>query len=280
MKHKYYIDGREFKVELQSKGCFHKGKAEVLSERFADLAKPKHWYKDGYSLVKADGFYDPELVYQSIHDAVKRIIHGVNPKTDLSEFTLETYHQYVNDLEHAEVITKTRRLYPNDFGFDVQKVTNSFANYMGTELGFLNPVSGVEQWIIVRINRPNSVGYNPAHKDVYEVFDELGEIPRMINVWIPVCGVNSATGLPVAAGSHLLSEEKIARSKAGSMLNGQQYSVNSILSWDNNTDLISASPKQDEFLIFSSHLIHGLAANRNDNETRVSLEFRLYHRGE
>ena len=77
-------------------------------------------------------------------------------------------------------------------------------------------------------------------------------------------------------GSHLIPENKILRSKAGSFMNGQEYSVVSILEWGGLGDLESPIIQQDEFLIFSSHLIHGLAHNGNEKETRISFEFRLF----
>jgi ectoine hydroxylase-related dioxygenase (phytanoyl-CoA dioxygenase family) len=129
--------------------------------------------------------------------------------------------------------------------------------------------------MIARLNKPQSLDYNPVHKDIYEVFDKLGVIPKMINVWIPVCGVNKTSGLPIAPRSHLISEHKIKRSKAGSVLNSQKYSVNSILEWQGSRDLVRMNPDSDEFLIFSSHLIHGLAFNQNSDKTRISFEFRL-----
>ena len=61
-------------------------------------------------------------------------------------------------------------------------------------------------------------------------------------------------------------------------MNAQRYSVASIRDWGGNSNLVRENPKSDEFLIFSSHLIHGLALNNNEDETRVSFEFRLYEK--
>ena len=148
---------------------------------------------------------------------------------------------------------------------------------MGCDLSFQNSASDlISHPIVARFNKPNSLGYNPAHKDTYQAYDKTGFIPKMINVWIPICGVNKLAGLPLAPASHLIPEVKIERANAGSILNGQKYNVNRILSWDNDSSLKTISPKDSEMIIFSSHLIHGLAVNRNPDTTRVSLEFRLY----
>ena len=67
---------------------------------------------------------------------------------------------------------------------------------MGTSLIFNNSLAGlISEPIVVRLNRPNSIGYNPAHKDIYQSFDESGYVPKMLNVWIPICGVNKLSGL-------------------------------------------------------------------------------------
>ena len=124
---------------------------------------------------------------------------------------------------------------------------------------------------------PNSGGFNPAHKDIYEDYDERGFAPRMINCWIPICGVNNKTGLPLVPGSHDFFESEILRTKCNSIVENRQYSVNCIQSWRSKNNLELLSPKSGEMLIFSSHLIHGLGFNNNCNETRISLEFRLHH---
>ena len=100
---------------------------------------------------------------------------------------------------------------------------------------------------------PKSGGFNPAHKDIYEDYDLHGEIPKMVNAWIPICGVNYKTGLPIVEGSHLYPESKIIRTKCGAKIEGNQYSVNCIKSWEGKNELKLISPKEGELLIFSSH---------------------------
>ena len=52
----------------------------------------------------------------------------------------------------------------------------------------------------------------------------------------------------------------------------------SIKSWGESTSLERVPIKSNELLIFSSHLIHGIAHNPNDDITRISFEFRLYEK--
>ena len=49
-----------------------------------------------------------------------------------------------------------------------------------------------------------------------------------------------------------------------------------IKSWGARNDMVSLTPSKGEMILFSSFLVHGLACNWKDDETRVSLEFRLF----
>ncbi|MFM8941201.1 MAG: hypothetical protein ACKOEY_14660 [Phenylobacterium sp.] len=276
MEHEYRIDGRSFPVSIDEASFLQWGAPEILSERFRGLADPMAWRESGYAVLAAKGFYDIDKVYAATSEAVRRIILEIKGEADLSAFRLERYHDFVTGPEHAQIIARTRRLFPADLGFDVGAVVEAFGQYLGTRLGFRNPVTGAEQWMIARINRPGSQDYNPVHKDIYESYDRFGRIARMINVWIPVCGVQGGSGLPVAPGSHRIPEDRVLRTRTGGMMNGLQYSVNCIAEWDGLRELETINPGREEFLIFSSHLIHGLARNANRDETRVSFEFRLY----
>ena len=98
----------------------------------------------------------------------------------------------------------------------------------------------------------------------------------MINIWTPLIGVTEKNTLPIVPHSHLLPENKILRTRAGSTINGVKYSVNSIKSWAGGSSLTKIPLQQNQILIFSSHLIHGLAVNHEEDITRISFEFRLY----
>lgn len=276
MMYIYCIDGKDVAVELESIDKFSIGVDEVLIDKYDDLTKNKAWHKQGYKVINSNKFFDKAVVINAVENSLKRIISEEVPGVNLKNFSLEKYHEYVNDEEHLIVISRTRRLYPKDFAFDSRGLLDGLSAYMGSELTFVNKFLNQEQWIIVRINRPNSIGFNPIHKDIYEAYDNFHEIPKMVNVWIPICGVSKSTGLPVAPGSHLLSENEIFRTRAGSTLNGQNYSVNSILNWGGCNKLQTLIPGSSEMVVFSSHLVHGLALNHHSDTTRISLEFRLY----
>lgn len=269
----YLIDGQFFSI-LSNISKVHLGEDIILSQKFNDLVENCDWKNEGFVLKKL--FTEHQM--REIRGSIEVIIKTILEKNFISieGFQLEHYHKFVDDKIHGEVITHTRRLYPSDFGVDVYQIVEQLSGIMGTELSFFNPIAKQNQWIICRINRPHSYDYNPVHKDIYESYDQFEQIPQMINCWIPVCGVTDRTGLPIAPGSHLVSEKAVVRTKAGSEMNGFNYSVNSIIEWDGSNALTTISPNDGEALVFSSHLIHGLARNMNEDKTRISFEFRLY----
>ena len=278
IKQKYNIDGQLLEVALESSNKYKFGDQEVLSEKYLDLTQSMEWYDQGYDIVSSDGFYSRQEIYFETSLAIKKIIKDLDPGINLDGFTLEKYHNYVSNELHNAVTKKSRTLFPQDLGFDTKKILKKFSKYLGSDLTFLNPITNTQQHMIARINKPESNHYNTAHKDIYDAYDEHGSIPRMVNIWIPLCGITKYNGLPIVPGSHLISENKIKRSKAGSAMNSLRFSVNSILSWNGQSKLTKAITKPNDFLIFSSHLIHGLAFNSNKDQTRISFEFRFFEK--
>ena len=278
IKRIYNIDEELLEVNLDAFDNYKFGDQAVLSEKYLDLTKNMEWYDQGYDIVSSDGFYSREAIYFETSLAIKKIIKGLDSGINLVGFTLEKYHNYVSDELHNEVMKKSRTLFPRDLGFDTKEILKKFSKYLGSDLTFLNPITNTQQHMIARINKPESHHYNTAHKDIYNSYDEYGYIPRMVNIWIPLCGVTKYNGLPIVPGSHLISENKIKRSKAGSTMNSLKFNVNSILSWNGQSKLTKAITKPNDFLIFSSHLIHGLAFNNNKDQTRISFEFRFFEK--
>ena len=250
MKIKYSIDEQILEVDLNLSDNYKFGDQEVMSEKYLDLTQDMEWYDKGYDIVSSNGFYDQKTIKSETTFAIIKIIKNLDPKINLDNFTLERYHNYVSDELHEEVIKKSRRLFPQDLGFDTKEILERFSLYLKSELTFFNPVSKKEQWMIARINKPKSQHYNTVHKDIYGIFDKYGYVPRMVNISVPLCGITENNGLPIAPGSHLISENKIMRSKAGSEMNSLKFSVNSILNWNGQSKLTKAITKPNNVLIF------------------------------
>jgi ectoine hydroxylase-related dioxygenase (phytanoyl-CoA dioxygenase family) len=97
-----------------------------------------------------------------------------------------------------------------------------------------------------------------------------------LNFWIPIAGVTEKSNLPLAPKSHLINENLVLRTFEGGEIEGNKYRVRMIKSWNGESTLTRSKVRYGEVLIFSSHLIHGLAVNDEANKTRVALEFRLF----
>ena len=139
MKHTYSIDGQDFSVNLESKENFFVGKNEILSERFGDLTKNQAWHPEGYTVIDTQGIIDISIVKDKIRDKVKAIIQEINPKIKFEkEFSLETYHQYVNDDDHFKVINRTRSLFLADLDINFEKIIANLSSYMETNLCYPN----------------------------------------------------------------------------------------------------------------------------------------------
>lgn len=278
MELQYIIDKDTLKIQIPEYQIFVNGDNEVLSNSETDITHKLDWYDQGFTVekfVSEDEFYK---IKKGIENSIKKIIH-TTLGTDVNGFELENYHKYVkNNDEHFEIVSQTRDLFTKDFVFDIDYLIPKLEKVLKIKLTDYDELNDYRSHIIVRINRPNSSDFNPPHKDMYEHYDGEGYIPKFVNFWIPICGVNEESVLPICPYSHLIPENKILRTNNGSTVNDNKYRVRLIKSWDESTKLIRPKVINGEVLIFSSHLIHGLAVNNQNNTTRVALEFRLYEK--
>lgn len=271
----YKIDGLDFQIEVPKQTSFTFGEDICLSKDFDDITSSKSWYKEGFSVIESKPFFNFEKTKSSLLDCIRNICLEEGVKVDKDNFKLEHYHKYVDTEQHLKIIKKTRDLSPEDFSFDIDIFLKEAKSYFQCDLNWSNP-GEYNPKIITRINMPQSKNFNPAHKDIYQIYDQTKNIPHMVNIWIPICGVSNGVGLPVSPGSHLIKESKVSRTRAGSTVNGIKYKVNCIKDWDARNDLITVCPRENQMLVFSSFLIHGLAQNLHNDITRISLEFRLF----
>lgn len=252
------------------------GDGSILSNVNTDPTYDCEWYHKGYSIQKLFSEREFSEIHSGITLSVKKIVENIQ-KREIHNFSLIDYHKFVTtDPEHHKVVNKTRDLFASDFNFPILDCIKKLSTFFDFELTDIDQ-KGKRQHIIVRINRPKSDDYNPPHKDIYGPYDrDPSNYITFINFWIPICGVTSNSSLPIVAESHLLAENKILRTDEGAELEKNKYRVNIILNWDGSNQLKRVKIKQKEVLIFSPHLIHGLALNDEVNQTRVGLEFRLF----
>jgi hypothetical protein len=272
----YQIDGKKHTILIKDSPLFQHRKNEVLSREGSDITYGQPWYKNGFSekdfLSKEEFKSLKNDLTSSIEEIIKKEL-SVN--TD--GFELENYHNFVtNDASHFKIVSKTRDLFAEDFNYSVMELTNRLSEILGFNLIDINPEDQRKLHIIVRINRPKSNDYNPPHKDIYEGVDNESYIPQFVNFWIPIAGVTKNSALPLAPESHKLNEKLVYRTFDGGMMEGNKYRVRMIKSWNSENKLVRSRVQNGQVLIFSGHLIHGLAINNEDDKTRVALEFRLF----
>ena len=119
--------------------------------------------------------------------------------------------------------------------------------------------------------RTFSTDYNPPHKDAYLPYYE-----DVLNIWIPICGCNKNSSLPLMPKSHLMNESSLLKSDCKSAkINNMTYNVPCILKVKGDFKLIRPNPPLGKAIIFSPYLIHGAASNNNEDTTRIALELRL-----
>lgn len=266
---KLTIDGQPYEFEVE--GQFEWGQDQELFVRQDNVISKTDWTDRGYGVVNAFTPQEFDAMHRSVTANILKAIKANGIAVDEASFRLEDYHTVVtNDKDHFEVINITRNLTNEDIDFDIELLVERFGNELGYKL-----TSWVEELqkshIQIRINRPSSLDINPPHKDGYLSYWE-----DIVNVWIPVAGCNDQTSLPVAPGSHLLSEKDIYRTESkGATINGNTYYVPCILKTaQGNLQMVRPNPKPGEALLFSPFLVHGAAVNRSQ-QTRVSIELRF-----
>lgn len=273
----YTIGDKKYEVSVKDCPPFDYGKEVRLSREDTDIVYTQPWYDEGHT--SAEFLSEEEFAHlkQGLTQSVANIIKSELGLEIPADFSLERYHDVVTSREdHFKVVGKTRDLFAEDFNFPVKEVLPKFEKILGFGLTDINPEDGRELHIIVRINRPGSSDYNPPHKDVYERVDEADYIPPFVNLWIPIAGVTENSSLPIAPGSHKITENLVLRTHNGAVVEGNKYRVRMIKEWGGSSHLERAKVGYGEVLFFSGHLIHGLAVNAEPDTTRVALEFRLF----
>lgn len=273
---KYQIDDKLHSVSITETPVFQKGKKEILSSKETDITYHQNWYNKGFTEVDFLNKEEFKALQEGLLKSISKIITkelGV----DTSKFSLENYHKFVKSNEdHFKIVSKTRDLFASDFNFPITKLYKRLSEIVGFELTDINAQTNDKVHIIVRINRPMSNDFNPPHKDIYEGVDKKSIIFQFLNFWIPIAGVTNKSALPLAPKSHQLNENEIVRTFDGGIMQGNKYRVRTIKSWAGESKLVRSEVKYGQVLMFSGHLIHGLAINEETNKTRVALEFRLF----
>ena len=263
---KVKLDDLDYSFPVE--GSFSWGEDEVLYDRERDLLRGTPIAAMGFGVYRA---LDPaeNMAFQT---ACRQIVLDIFTEVGVvaPDFDLARYHHFVDDDLHQAVITRTRELRFKDFHLDAELIADRLSDKLGLALDPL--VKALDRdHVQLRINRPNSLDINPPHRDAY-----LNCWQNVLNLWMPICGCDENSSLPVMPGSHLIAEKDIFRTDVGgAKINGLAYRVPAIAGTRQGLHMIRPNPASGELIAFTPFLIHGAAANLNVDTTRVALEFRL-----
>ncbi len=248
-----------------------KGTDVILSQLDDDLTKDQPWSDNGFIVTH----FLPENKYQSFFAGFVELFRKAVADAAISipsNFSPEKYHEYVGaDYEkHLKVIQRTKLFEAGDFPIPMEKVEARVSEVLGFEVKSIKPYNG-ERVFHFRVIRPEAADYNPLHRDVWQ-----DENKDAINIYVPLAGSNEKSSLLLAFGSHLWPESWTVRSQDGAEMNGIKFNVPGLIDSEKSLDLVRPNPSENQMLLFSPYLLHGLSANGNHDATRISLEMRFW----
>lgn len=262
------IDEKFFSFDVE--GEFSWGEDKFLFDINNNMISNTKWVEDGFTIINL--FEDQD--FKKLKENIANTIYEIGIKSGINfpkKFNIQKYHEYIkNDDDHLKIINKTRELRDHDFNFDLSRIAKVVSNSIGVNLTSYNSLLK-RTHVQMRINRPFSTDYNPPHKDAYLPYYE-----DVINIWIPICGCDQNSSLPLMPKSHLMNESSLYKSDCRSAkINNITYNVPCILKVKGEFKLIRPNPVEKKAIIFSPYLIHGAASNNNTHTTRIALELRL-----
>ena len=262
------IDEEIFSFYVEGK--FNWGDNKYLYDKHNNIISNAEWADEGFKVI--DLFDGKE--FRKLRDNINNTIYKIGIENDIDfpdNFDIEDYHSYIKDNDdHLKIINHTRELRDDDFDFDLSKISKDISEIIGVDLTSYNSLLK-RSHVQMRINRPFSTDYNPPHKDAYLPYYE-----DVLNIWIPICGCDKNSSLPLMPKSHLMNESSLYKSDCKSAkINNITYNVPCILKVKGDFKLIRPNPPLQKAIIFSPYLIHGAASNNNKDVTRVALELRL-----
>lgn len=257
------LNSKNFKIKIKKKDILTKKQNYSLVEKFgSSKLKNLHWFKRGYFIIDVFSKKQHNRNINKINIELKKIL---NIK---KKFTIQNYHEVINDYQHAEIIKKTREIDPEKFSQiknKIYKVLNKKFN-----LEFERNSKLKKEICILRINRPGKQDMNPPHRDGY-----IKAWSKCINIWYMISGCRKTSSLPLVSKSHLITENKILVTKPKSKMNGIKYHVPIIFKIlkKKNIPFIIPKIKPGQVLIFSPYLVHGFGYNFGA-DTRSAIELR------
>jgi ectoine hydroxylase-related dioxygenase (phytanoyl-CoA dioxygenase family) len=265
---KYHLNRRE--VSYEADGSKISGDNKILLKEAIDLTNGKPWSDNGYIIRK----FLSESAFEKFEAETKNLLLSLWEKSGLSipkDFDLNQYHTLAfNQNLHLSAVDKTKLLSVSDFPTSISEVEKRISEICETALIAKNPFDSQSAFHF-RVVRPDSNDNNPLHRDVW-----LEDYANCINLYIPIAGSNELSSLAIVPGSHHWPESKVERTKDGASIDGIKFNVPAVTSISGEYEIVRPNPQKNEVLVFSPYLIHGGAVNLSPNQTRISIELRLW----
>lgn len=267
-KVKYKLGQKE--INYAADGLKTSGDNSVLLHHAVDLTSGKSWGRDGFTIER---LFDEKTFQAFKHQTTTTLIsiwkRSGLPITD--DFDLSHYHLLANLNElHLAAVEKTKLLLVRDFPVSIRLVEDRISEICRVPLIAKNPFDN-QSIFHYRVVRPNSGDNNPLHRDVW-----LEDYADCVNLYIPVAGSNSNSSLVIIPKSHHWPENKVERTVQGAIIGGVKYNVPAVTAIKGDYQIVRPDPKENEVLVFSPYLIHGGSVNLNLDQTRISIELRLW----
>jgi len=246
------------------------GTPTVLLHQAIDLTASTAWSKAGYTV---ESLFDKDTFGLFQSEATLLILNcWQNAGLPVSPgFKLDQYHTLIDtQAQHLAAVAHTKLLPATKFPLGIHRIEKRIAEICGTELMAKNPFDN-QSVFHFRVVRPRSNDNNPLHRDVW-----LADYANCINLYLPIAGSNFNTSLSLIPGSHHWPENKVERTREGALIHNTKFNVPAVSNIEGTYEMIRPDPQENEVLVFSPYLIHGGAVNLTPNQTRISIELRLW----
>lgn len=265
---KYKVNDSD--LQYNAEGQKIKGEDRVLLHHAIDITAKTSWHNEGYTISK---LFDTET-YRTFIANTRNLLLDLWRKAGLpisNDFRLENYHTLATTKDiHLTAVEQTKLIGTELFPINIRVLEELVSTTCHEQLIVKNPFDN-QSIFHFRVIRPGQHDNNPLHRDVW-----LDDYKDCINLYIPIVGSNEKSSLIIIPESHRWPESKIERTLAGAEINGVKFNVPAVTGIDGELNFVRPNPKENEVLIFSPYLIHGGAANLNNDVTRISIEIRLW----
>lgn len=270
---KFKLNGEDQNLIVAGATSF--GDDVILLENDDNLIKNTNFNDCGYSVHR---FLDEEK-YDTFCLGITKIISELIFKATYlkpgKDFRLKNYHELINSDElHSKVVSYLREGFSlSNLPIPLELIEERVSQICGVDVIAHNKKLP-EQNFYIRVVRPNRKNdNNPPHRDVW-----LDYYRNCVNIYLPVCGSNELSALPMVPGSHFWKESDIERTLNGATVKGYSYRVPSVTSSNRELNFVRPNPIRNEMVVFSPYLIHGGGINLNSDITRMSLEMRFFRK--